>query len=568
MPPKQHRKVPFSGKKKKQQLQEKNARKQEKASYQDPSSFDYLGKSKPLANLSDHFVSSTGVGTTTKDFIHDSNTTPKRLVSVFEKLLPQEIEREKLKSMQPLERLPKAKVEAAKESIDFPKRPYWDYDMSKEEVERHEEESFKRWMTDIEEKYGGEERLGWFERNLEVWRQLWRVLEISDVILVVMDIRHPLLHFPQSLYDFITHELKKSIIGVFNKVDLVSEFTVFAWKEYFKQAFPKLHIATFSCFPRDKRLIDDTVTYALKTQAKRPKRRYYHAQGVQKILSLCRDVCHKPSVKVDWDAILIRYDENAIHVEDEEDEDEDDSDTGSMDGLDDEFSGILNVTSRAIHPHKDYITLGLVGHPNVGKSSLINSIMKRTVVSASKTPGHTKHFQTIHIADNVRLCDSPGLVFPAMIPRSLQILSGMYPIAQVQEPYSAIRYLAEHVPLEKILSLAPTDIDLDELQDYKWSAWSICEEFAKDRGFYTAKAAQPDVYRAANAILRLTADGRVLLSFKPPGFFTTSKYELLRVAEADRNQSGDDVHPEGESKQKAAIVITGGGFSALASDSE
>ncbi len=45
--------------------------------------------------------------------------------------------------------------------------------MSKEEVERHEEESFKRWMTDIEEKYGGEERLGWFERNLEVWRQLY-----------------------------------------------------------------------------------------------------------------------------------------------------------------------------------------------------------------------------------------------------------------------------------------------------------------------------------------------------------------------------------------------------------
>ncbi|KAG1049820.1 hypothetical protein G6F43_007874 [Rhizopus delemar] len=558
MPPKQHRKVPFSGKKKKQQLQEKNARKQEKASHQDPSSFDYLGKSKPLANLSDHFVPSTGVGTTTKDFIHDSNntTTTKRLVSMFEKLSPQEASQESLE------------VEAAKESIDFPKRPYWDYDMSKEEVERHEEESFERWMRGIEETYGGEERLGWFERNLEVWRQLWRVLEISDVILVVMDIRHPLLHFPRSLYDFVTRELKKSIIGVFNKVDLVSEFTVFAWKAYFKQAFPKLHIATFSCFPRDKRLIDDTVTYALKTQAKRPKRRYYHAQGVQNILSLCRDVCHKPGVEVDWDAILTRYDENAVHVEEEEDEDDDESDTGSMDGLDDAFSGILNTTSRAIHPHKDYITLGLVGHPNVGKSSLINSIMKRTVVSASKTPGHTKHFQTIHIADNVRLCDSPGLVFPAMIPRSLQILSGMYPIAQVQEPYSAIRYLAEHVPLEKILSLVPTDIDLDELQDYKWSAWSICEEFAKDRGFYTAKAAQPDVYRAANAILRLTADGRVLLSFKPPGFFTTSQYEQLRVAEADRNQSEEEIDPEGESKQKAAIVITGGGFSALASDSE
>lgn len=109
--------------------------------------------------------------------------------------------------------------------------------------------------------------------------------------------------------------------------------------------------------------------------------------------------------------------------------------------VDDEFSRILEVTGREISPHKDYLTLGLVGHPNVGKSSLINSIMRRTVVSASRTPGHTKHFQTIHIASNVRLCDSPGLVFPALIPRALQILSGMYPIAQVQEPYSAIRYL-------------------------------------------------------------------------------------------------------------------------------
>jgi ribosome biogenesis GTPase A len=89
--------------------------------------------------------------------------------------------------------------------------------------------------------------------------------------------------------------------------------------------------------------------------------------------------------------------------------------------IDDEFSRILDITGREIQPHRDYLTLGLVGHPNVGKSSLVNSIMRRTVVSASRTPGHTKHFQTIHISDNVRLCDSPGLVFPALIPRALQV---------------------------------------------------------------------------------------------------------------------------------------------------
>ena len=89
--------------------------------------------------------------------------------------------------------------------------------------------------------------------------------------------------------------------------------------------------------------------------------------------------------------------------------------------VDDEFSRILEITGQEIKPHHDYITLGLVGHPNVGKSSLINSIMKRTVVSASRTPGHTKHFQTIHISPHVRLCDSPGLVFPALIPKTLQV---------------------------------------------------------------------------------------------------------------------------------------------------
>ncbi|KAG1441617.1 hypothetical protein G6F56_011396 [Rhizopus delemar] len=275
---------------------------------------------------------------------------------------------------------------------------------------------------------------------------------------LVMDIRNPLLHFPRSLYNFITLELKKSIVGVFNKVDLVSEFTVLAWKKYFEQEFPNLRIATFSCYPRDERLIDDTVTYTSKTQARSPRKRYYHAQGVQNILSVCRDVLDKPGVNVDWNALIARYNENSSReeqesdsdsnnnsVDDSADENVDDSDsscdTKSMDDLDSVFADILNIANQYIQPHKVYVTLGLVGHPNVGKSSLINNIMKRTVVSASETPGHTKHIQTIHIADNVRLCDSPGLVFPALVPRALQVLSGMYPISQVQEPYSAIGYL-------------------------------------------------------------------------------------------------------------------------------
>lgn len=33
--------------------------------------------------------------------------------------------------------------------------------------------------------------LSYCELNLETWRQLWRVLEISDIILVIVDARYP-----------------------------------------------------------------------------------------------------------------------------------------------------------------------------------------------------------------------------------------------------------------------------------------------------------------------------------------------------------------------------------------
>ena len=33
--------------------------------------------------------------------------------------------------------------------------------------------------------------LSYFEMNLETWRQLWRVLEMSDIMLMIVDIRYP-----------------------------------------------------------------------------------------------------------------------------------------------------------------------------------------------------------------------------------------------------------------------------------------------------------------------------------------------------------------------------------------
>ena len=60
-----------------------------------------------------------------------------------------------------------------------------------------------------------------------------------------------------------------------------------------------------------------------------------------------------------------------------------------------------------------------------------------------------------------------------------------------------------------------------QLHDYS----CIPAAWAKKRGYVTAKAARLDTYRAANSLLRLAVDGRIVLSIKPPGYF--DKYGLV-----------------------------------------
>lgn len=78
--------------------------------------------------------------------------------------------------------------------------------------------------------------------------------------------------------------------------------------------------------------------------------------------------------------------------------------------------------------------VGLVGYPNVGKSSTINSLLGAKKVSVSSTPGKTKHFQTIQLTPNLVLCDCPGLVFPQFATTKADLVcDGVLPIDQMKE---------------------------------------------------------------------------------------------------------------------------------------
>lgn len=51
--------------------------------------------------------------------------------------------------------------------LDLPRRPVWDYHMTKAEVEKNEELAFRQYLKDIYTQHSTEE-LSFFELNLEV----------------------------------------------------------------------------------------------------------------------------------------------------------------------------------------------------------------------------------------------------------------------------------------------------------------------------------------------------------------------------------------------------------------
>ncbi|CAM36854.1 conserved hypothetical protein [Leishmania braziliensis MHOM/BR/75/M2904] len=461
------------------------------------------------------------------------------------------------------------------ESLTIPKRPVWNCKMSAEDLQAVEKKAFVDWrhsLAQIEEEH--KVLLTPYERNLEVWRQLWRVVERADVVAVIVDARNPLMFRSADFEKYVRSATNskgepKKVLLLLNKSDLLTEAQRRAWAAYFQQRgddffffsakplqpFTQDAAATATAASsyaiagsddedeqeeevdasldaegvqltaeQEKAVLDKVMKHKRektrhKKKALRAPVKVANPYELAAKLQAMKEQAHEPRVKEEkplTEEELARNSRTAAGAAAVKREPWTVLDPMQL--LDQlallrEEAGVTDVNTP--------LMVGLVGYPNVGKSSTINAIIgcKKVVVSA--TPGKTKHFQTLTIPNErrVALCDCPGLVFPSFATTKAQMVcDGILPIDTATDTLEATATICRRLPrpvLEEELNVSLlAEDDIDESDSL---AERLLNALARRRG-YMASHDRPNKARAGKELLKLYVDGYFVYVEPPPTY--------------------------------------------------
>ncbi len=150
--------------------------------------------------------------------------------------------------------------------------------------------------------------------------------------------------------------------------------------------------------------------------------------------------------------------------------------------------------------------IAIVGIPNVGKSTLLNSSIGRKLAATGNTPSITRRQQSARFADEWMLVDTPGLLAPKLEDQNAALLMacvGSIGAAAV-DALEVARFLVEILLRQHRQRL----LERYRLRDDALSADSIFDSIALSRGLLK-KAGRVDCGKAAEVLLRDFRGGRL-----------------------------------------------------------
>jgi nuclear GTP-binding protein len=160
-----------------------------------------------------------------------------------------------------------------------------------------------------------------------------------------------------------------------------------------------------------------------------------------------------------------------------------------------------------LHSDKKQISVGFIGYPNVGKSSIINTLKAKKVCNVAPIAGETKVWQYITLMRRIYLIDCPGVVHPSGDTDTDIVLKGIVRVENVKDPEDHIPTVLERVKKEYLI------------KTYKIEGWNDCEEFLKkmaERMGKLLKKGEPDTNTVAKMVLNDWQRGKLPYFVRPP----------------------------------------------------
>ncbi|XP_027884585.1 large subunit GTPase 1 homolog [Xiphophorus couchianus] len=424
--------------------------------------------------------------------------------------------------------------EENKHFLRIPRRPHWDESTTPDLLQQAEKDSFLQWRRELAQLEEEQKLiLTPFERNLEFWRQLWRVIERSDIVVQIVDARNPLLFRCPDL-ELYVKEVSQNKVNMLlvNKADLLTREQRKVWAKYFEKE--GVRAVFWSALAESNRL--DAEEKGMEVDDPESVESDPEADGSPNSLDLSKRASKGEEKAQEGDKSGIEEEQqDNVNVDEEdwqtcsEEEDEAEGETAGSSGESfhnssrllhkDELLEMFKASHNGPRFNEDQLTIGLVGYPNVGKSSTINTILRNKKVSVSATPGHTKHFQTLYVEPGLCLCDCPGLVMPSFVSTKAEMIcSGILPIDQMRDHVPAVSLICQTIPrhvLEGTYGINVIRPREDEDPDRPPTSEELLTAYGYMRGFMTSHG-QPDQPRSARYILKDYVNGKLLFCHPPP----------------------------------------------------